>query len=587
MDEWVILSDGESDTAAAAKAVTSDEDNDGESSGYTSWSARPIVSHHFADGGVDRAPPPPLPLPATVAAAAAVARRLPPEFVKEINYSYSEALSIGGGGDEIEEKPDDSGIEETDESSNLAVDAASQEDTAIGNAGVVIRGGDVIEHTAHDVDDDGSATTESDVDEDSEVTESDVDEDSEITESDVDEGSETTQSVVDNGNAITGSDKSISVVEVNVVNDHTATADCIPVVEVADVAENTAQVDASESISVVEVPPVTVSSSAPPAISSETDNSVVDDEDEHKGGRDGDDGEDCYCRCGEISDPTVYGNNCHRLVIRGREKFPPYDPWEAMREKFATIRKEMQRYGRCPFDRTPWSPLVSRDELNRAIEARMRFQASTSAAAAAAAAISATPEAPIEASSPAAVDATAPEVPTEISSAEINDAAINAAPEAPVEISPAEINDAAISAAPEAPTEVSPAEIKDAAINAAPEAPTEISPAEIDDAAINAAPEAPMEVPNAATAAAINAAPEARAEEPSATINAAAPEGRTEAVSAAISAAAEARTKAPAPGDRRRDSEPSAADMADFAVTYLFSSSCMILYTFLIASYFY
>lgn len=157
MDEWVILSDGESNTAAVvldgsydSDGTASSDDIDTAASDVYNYMARsrPLVSHFGGGGGVDGgAPPPPLfydgPLRAVVAAAAAAAPPAPPKFVKEVRYSYGEALSIGGG-DEIKQRPAASEIEATTERS---IDAASQEDTSceIGNAGVVICDGDVVE----------------------------------------------------------------------------------------------------------------------------------------------------------------------------------------------------------------------------------------------------------------------------------------------------------------------------------------------------------------------------------------------------------------------------------------------------------
>uniref|UniRef100_J3LTB7 Uncharacterized protein n=2 Tax=Oryza brachyantha TaxID=4533 RepID=J3LTB7_ORYBR len=128
-------------------------------------------------------------------------------------------------------------------------------------------------------------------------------------------------------------------------------------------------------------------------------------------------------------------------------------------------------------------------------------------------------------------------------------------------------------------------------------------------AAINAAFEAQTQAPTdrrrgseQSLAAAIDAALEPRGQAPPATINAAARRARTKAPPATINDAVAPRagTKAPAATIkaaaprartqvrtyRRRgaeEPEPSAADMEDFAIAYLFSSSCMILYTFLLA----
>ncbi|KAF0928875.1 hypothetical protein E2562_010733 [Oryza meyeriana var. granulata] len=583
MDEWVILSDGDSDTAAvvlggsdtasegsSCSDIAASEYNGGES-GYTAWS-RPLVSPF---DGVDRAPPRLIfdgPLRPVVAAAAAPQ---PPEFVKEVSYSYGEALSIGGG-DEIKERLAASEIEATAECSKAVVDAVSQDDTicGIGNAGVVICDPDVVEHTAH-----------------------------------VDDGNVT----IDN----------ISVVEVTDVVDHGATAhvddgsattDGISVDEVADVVEHTVHVNEG-GISVIEVPPATVSSAAPPATSSEVDEFVADDEHESR------------------SSPTP------AVAVAPKATSPPPPPprfSEAARFSLSVVVDEDENPPKAtspPPPRFPEAAGMSSEVDKSVVDDEGESTGSKSGDAAP------TPTAVVVEVDKSVVDdehegtgrrpgdvlTTSPVMkdrasepahgghrcrcaPLEhcrncdprqlvIRKEKRSPQVLNLREELAVLLKEAAVanqrlgrreglwlqSPAAINAAFEARvrTQAFIATNNAATINTATEGRTQAHPdrphgSGQSPAAINAASEARMrfQASHATNnAAVINAALEAPTQAPPDH-----PRGSGQSPAAAINAGPEALNQALP--ERRRGSEPSVADMADFAIAYLFSSSCMILYTF-------
>uniref|UniRef100_A0A0E0KJM7 Uncharacterized protein n=1 Tax=Oryza punctata TaxID=4537 RepID=A0A0E0KJM7_ORYPU len=659
MDEWVILSDGESDTAAAVLDGgddTASDDSDtaasdlynGSLSGYTARS-RPLVSHF---GGVDGAPPPLIyePLRAVMAAAAPP---LPPEFVKEVSYSYGEALSIGGG-DEIKQRPAASEIEAITQRSKLAIDAASQEDTIceIGNAGVVICDGDVVELTA-DVDDggattdgasvvevtdavgdaataqvvDGGATTDdvpvvevadvvdqtatvhvdddgATIDDVSVVEVADVvaptahvgeggpaaDGISVVDVTDVVEHTATVQ--FDDGGANTDD---VAVVEVTDVVDHTAqvfvdpAADVISVVDVTDVVDHTAasHVDdgggaAADGISVAEVPPLTVSAAAPPPPTS----SEVGDEHESRSPP-----TPAVVAAPRATDPPpprfspAVDDEHERKSIDA----PPTPPAASLVSPAATSppppdARTSGEVGKSVVDDEPVHVLTT-------AAAAMKATASDSGGEDTADGGSESSDDPLEHCGDChprrLVIREKEETSTEVLNLRQELAMLHR--EAAVAVGRSEgyaglwlQSPAAINAAYEACKHA-----EAAAINAANETRKR---AEALLATINAVtPEAPTaQAPPAdrrhgsveSPADAISAALEARTQAPPATTNAAAE-------AATINAATpEARTKV-STERRRGGSEPSAADMADFAIAYLFSSSCMILYSFLLASYFY